>query len=155
MNVEEITRKFSYKFGDAYDVFNIVAVSRPDALKTFQEHDEVIRLDDNIDGPIFCGKFFDKYYILSTGIVNATTNTITISEAKKIPMKFINTLPSKDFVTIVDSFYKKISTDPSQFTRTVSVKTITDPNSKQEIMKIGMITSVDHGKYKNLQEEYK
>ena len=155
MKVEEITGKFAYKLSPTYDLVNTVKVSVQDAIKTFREHDDVLRLDDQDDGPIYCSKFFNDYYILATGIVKTQDKSITILDAKRIPVKFINTLPSKDFVTIVDSFYNKVSPNFGNNKQTVFKKTITDPTSKQELMQLAMMSVIEHDEYKKLQNEYK
>lgn len=155
MNVEEMTKTFSYKLAPAYEALNIVKVSDQDAIKTFREHDDVIRLDDQDDGPLYCSKFFNDYYVLATGLVKIEDNSITILEAKRIPIKFINTLPSKDFVTIVDSFYNKVSPDFGRNRQTVFKKTITDTISKREIMQLAMVSIIQHKEYLKLQNDYK
>jgi len=107
--IEEMTSNFSYKISDIFKIRNLANFSNDELEKTFREHDDAIRLTEGDDSAIACSKYFDDYYIFAQGNPNVQEKSIMILSAYKIPIKFINSLASKDFVTIIGSFFEEVA----------------------------------------------
>ena len=110
LNIDEIISSATYEISDSFGEHNLGTVSSEVAEETFRNHDDVI---DNIIKSdrelrwITCLKFFAGHCIIGMGLV--IDNKLSIAGAYKIPEKFIDTLPSKDFVTILLSFLSQVS----------------------------------------------